>query len=249
MKKEAAAELWSLQEKLPRKRGATIGLSKAFFELGDYYRSHMLVLRKYERYLEAPQEGTPEDLWRLAYPQAYWSHIIFYTRKYNQDPYFIAAIMREESQFNTEALSPTGARGLMQVMPSTGAMAARQIDMSGFNAAKLLDADTVINIGTWYIGYLMKRFKGDLFFAAAAYNAGPDAVAAWIKKKGTGRDRDEFVESIPFMETRGYVKKVLRNYAEYRRIYSRISEIVPLVPILPVEVTGPSISRGETKKP
>ena len=84
MKKEAAVELWSLQEKIPRKLGATIGLSKAFFELGDYHRSYMLVTRKYERYLEAPQGGTPEDLWRLAYPQAYWDHIISHAKKYTR---------------------------------------------------------------------------------------------------------------------------------------------------------------------
>ena len=111
MKKEAAVELWSLQERIPRKLGATIGLSKAFFELGDYHRSYMLVTRKYERYLEAPQGGTPEDLWRLAYPQAYWDHIISHAKKYNQDPYFIAAVMREESQFKSDALSSTGATG------------------------------------------------------------------------------------------------------------------------------------------
>jgi soluble lytic murein transglycosylase len=67
----------------------------------------------------------------------------------------------------------------------------------------------------------MKRFRGDALFAAAAYNAGPEAVSAWLNKNGTGAERDEFVESIPFSETRGYVKKVLRNYAEYRRIYGK----------------------------
>jgi soluble lytic murein transglycosylase len=81
-----------------------------------------------------------------------------------------------------------------------------------------------INIGTWYIGHLMKRFKGDALFTAAAYNAGPEAVSAWLNKNGHGMERDEFVESIPFSETRGYVKKVMRNYAEYKRIYSRTAQ-------------------------
>jgi soluble lytic murein transglycosylase len=221
MKKEAAAELSLLSARLPRKRGALLGLSKTFFELGDYYRSLMLVLTNYERTLDGKAGDTPQDFWLLAYPQGYWDSIVSYSRKYGQDPYFIAAIIRAESQFHAEALSPAGARGVMQVMPATGAWVAQMIRAPGFDANKLFDSDTAINIGTWYIGHLMKRFKGDALFTAAAYNAGPEAVSAWLAKNGQGAERDEFVESIPFSETRGYVKKVMRNYAEYKRIYGR----------------------------
>ena len=249
MKKEAAGELWSLQEKTPRRgRGTLIGLSKAFFELGDYYRSYMLVVRKYDRYLESPKDNTPEDVWRLVYPQAYWESIIAYAQKYRQDPYFIAAIIREESQFNAQALSPAGARGVMQVMPPTGSAVAKQIKLRGFNAQQLYDADTVINIGTWYVSSLMKRFKNDPLLVAAAYNAGPEAVASWIRKNGNARDRDVFVESIPYSETRGYVKKVLRNYAEYKRIYGRSTSITPLTPLLMLENEG-SVVGGESSTP
>ncbi|HUK99296.1 MAG TPA: tetratricopeptide repeat protein [Nitrospirota bacterium] len=249
MKNEAAIELWSLQGKIQHQRGALIGLSKAFFELGDYYRSLMLVLKRYERYLEAPKEDMPEDLWRLAYPQAYWERIITYARRYNQDPYFIAAIMREESQFKIDALSPAGARGLMQVMPATGARVAQQIKILGFNGSKLYDVDIGINIGTWYVGYLMKQFKGDYLFVAAAYNAGPEAVASWIKKNKDNRDRDVFVESIPFMETRGYVKKVLRNYAEYKRIYGAPIAAVQTAPLFPVDIVAPGTAYEKIMSP
>jgi soluble lytic murein transglycosylase len=221
MKKEAAADLWYLQDRLPRKRGTLIGLSKAFFELGDYYRSLILVLRNYERYLEGGRPQVPADLWQLAYPQGYWDSIVAYSRKYGQDPYFIAAIIREESQFREEALSPAGARGVMQVMPATGEWIASAIRLQRFDKTRLFESDTAINLGTWYIGHLMKRFKNDPLLAAAAYNAGPAAVAGWIGSNGTGASREEFVESIPFSETRGYVKKVLRNYAEYKRIYGK----------------------------
>jgi soluble lytic murein transglycosylase len=220
MKKEAAAELSLLSARLSRKRGALLGLSKTFFELGDYYRSLMLVLTNYERYLDGKAGDTPQDFWLLAYPQGYWDSIVSYSRKYGQDPYFIAAIIREESQFHAEALSPAGARGVMQVMPATGAWVAQMIRVPGFDPNKLFDSDTAINIGTWYIAHLMKRFKGDALFTAAAYNAGPEAVSAWLARS-RGTERDEFVEYIPFSETRGYVKKVMRNYAEYKRIYGR----------------------------
>ncbi len=93
--------------------------------------------------------------------------------------------------------------------------------LPGFDPAKLFEADTAINIGTWYISSLMKRFNGDPILVAAAYNAGPEAVQTWISKNGYHGERDVFVESIPYFETRGYVKKVLRNYAEYRRIYGK----------------------------
>jgi len=223
MKNEAAQELWALQGKIPQQRGILIGLSKAFFELGDYYRSLQLVLRHYERYLERPTDGTPEDIWLLAYPQGYWETIQSYARKYDQDPFFIAAIIREESQFSSDALSQAGARGLMQVMPATGEWVAKRIKLNGFDNGKLFDPDMGINIGTWYISFLMKKFKGDPLLAAAAYNAGPDAVTAWLGKYGYSGERDAFVEAIPFPETRGYVKKVLRNYGEYKRIYGKTS--------------------------
>lgn len=221
MKKEAAAELWSVQVKKTRKRGMRLGLSKALFELGDYYHSYMLIATAYERFLDSSALETPEDLWRLAYPRAYWDSIVAYARKYKQDPYFIAAIMREESQFKFDALSSAGARGLLQVMPSTGSRVARRINMRGFNSEKLYEPDTVINIGTWYVSQLMKQFKNNPLLVAAAYNAGPAAVSSWLSRVKNIPDHDEFVEAIPYKETRGYVKKVIRNYEEYRRIYGK----------------------------
>jgi len=248
MKTEAAAELWSLQEKIPRKRGGLLGLSKAFFELGDYYRSLILVLRNYERYLEGSVRETSEDFWLLAYPQGYWETILSYSRKYGQDPYFVAAIIRQESQFHSQALSHAGARGVMQVMPATGEWVAQSIRLRGFDRSKLFDSDTGINIGTWYISHLMKRFKGDLLLVSAAYNAGPEAVLSWLGKNGRDADRDEFVESIPFSETRGYVKKVLRNYSEYKRIYGKTTPAGTLTPLYSGSELAPLFMREEVKK-
>jgi len=227
MKKEAAAELWLLQELLPGRYGALIGLSKAFFELGDYHSSLIIVLRSFDRQLERPSSRLPEDLWLLAYPQGYWQSIVSSAKRNGLDPYFVAAIIREESQFRSEALSPAGARGVMQVMPATGEWIARTTGIGDFDRMKLYDAEMNITIGTWYLSYLMKRFKNDLYLVSAAYNAGPEVVAAWAgAAKGTA-DPVLFVETIPYRETRGYVKKVLRNYAEYRRIYGRADLAAP----------------------
>lgn len=228
MKKEAAAELWSLQKLLPGRYGAIIGLSKAFFELGDYHSSLITVLRSFDRHLERPSSRMPEDLWLLAYPQGYWQTIVSAARRYGLDPYFVAAIIRQESQFSSAALSPAGARGVMQVMPATGAWIAKMTGMRDFERAKLYDVDMNIGIGTWYLSYLLKRFKNDLYLVSAAYNAGPEAVAAWARINRGAVDPDVFVEAIPYRETRGYVKKVLRNYAEYRRIYGGTDLAAPL---------------------
>ncbi len=249
MKTEAAAELWSLHDRVPRKRGLLLGMSKTFFELGDYYRSLILVLRNYDSYLDGEARQTPEDFWLLAYPQGYWDSIAAYSRKYGQDPYFVAAIIREESQFHAEALSPAGARGVMQVMPATGERIARTIKMRGFDQSRLFDPDTAINLGTWYISYLMRRFRGDPLFVAAAYNAGPEAVTAWLSRKGRDSERDEFVESIPYSETRGYVKKVLRNYAEYKRIYGKTSQKMSPAPVGPESITESTASDAELRTP
>lgn len=235
LRKDAAAELRSLQDLMPKRRGALLGLSKAYFELGDFYNSLIVVLRNFDRRLERPSSRLPDDLWLLAYPQGHWQSITAAARRQGVDPYFVAAIIREESQFRPDALSPAGARGVMQVMPATGAWIARLTGIRDFDRAKLFDAETNISLGTWYLAHLLKRFKGDLVLVSAAYNAGPDAVSGWVGKNGPAMEKDAFVERIPFMETRGYVKKVLRNYAEYRRIYG--------TSVQPAVATGSSETR------
>ncbi len=247
MKKEAATELWSLQELLPGRYGARIGLSKAFFELGDYHSSLITVLRSFDRLLERPSSRIPEDLWLLAYPQGYWQSIVSAAKRNGLDPYFVAAIIREESQFRSEALSPAGARGVMQVMPATGEWIARMTGIRDFDRAKLYDADTNISIGTWYLGYLMKRFKNDLYLVSAAYNAGPEVVTTWAGAGSGAADPVLFVETIPYRETRGYVKKVLRNYAEYRRIYGRTDLAAPLPLSGPADQGAGGIRTGDIR--
>ncbi len=230
MKQEAADELAALMHSGSLPRGTIIGLSKAYAALGDYSRSLRLVLDHYAQRLDAPRKGTPPDLWLLAYPQGYWDDVVAAARRFGQDPYFIAAVIRAESKFSPKALSPAGARGVMQIMPDTGAWAAARLKMHGFDRQRLFESDTGIAIGTWYLARLMKRFHGDPLLAAAAYNAGPDAVASWIGPDGAIGERDVFIESIPYTETRSYVKKVLRNYAEYRRLYGQAAGTLALAP-------------------
>jgi soluble lytic murein transglycosylase len=131
----------------------------------------------------------------------------------------VAAVIREESAYDPRAVSSVGAIGLMQLMPDTGRWVARRIglDLPGKDA--LYNPETNIRLGASYLSFLLEQFEGNFVYAIAAYNAGSGAVDRWITSFGS-RDQDEFIESIPYRETRNFVKRVLRSLGEYRRISS-----------------------------
>jgi len=130
---------------------------------------------------------------------------------------FSMAIARQESAWNPKVRSPVGASGLMQVMPGTAKDTVRMFNIVGYsNPAQLLDPLTNINIGTAYLQHVFGRFENNRIFAAAAYNAGPGRVNTWLRNSAGRIDAIAFVESIPFSETRGYVKNVLAYDAYYR---------------------------------
>ncbi len=200
-----------------------------------YYAKHQMgdfreALRFAEaRYLPAVSDGTLSEfdykVWQLAFPRGFWSHVIRYSVEYDLDPYFVLAIIREESRFNSTTLSWARAHGLMQIIPSTGRGVARLIGLRPYYTYRLFEPETNIRMGCYYLSSLMKRFNGNPYYAAAAYNGGPLRVKAWLGKWereiGGDVDLDEFVERIPFSETRRYVQKVMYSYNEYKRIYDR----------------------------
>ncbi|GEM_PF-891557 len=155
---------------------------------------------------------------RLHYPQAYRSLLFQNSRRYGVPFAFAWSIMRTESHFRKRATSWVGARGLMQIMPSTGRKIARRIGMRPFHSGMLYTPKVNVRMGCWYLGELLKKFEGNVMLAAASYNAGPHRVAAWLTFQ-QDLDADEFVEEIPFRETRRYVKKVFRTYILYNFLY------------------------------
>ena len=134
-----------------------------------------------------------------------------YSKKYGIDPYLIFALIREESLFNPLAKSWVGAKGLMQLMNKTANSLDRELKIK----SNLFNPEDNINLGTFYLMKLMKRFDNNIPSVLAAYNGGPHNVELW-RKRFTGVDDDEFVENIPFKETNGYVKRVLRSYYYYK---------------------------------
>ena len=127
--------------------------------------------------------------------------------------------MTVESSYNPWAISRAGARGLMQVMPHTGALVAQGLGWADFGIAKLYEPELTIEMSAWYFHQLLKKFNGQLPLAIAGYNAGPHRVAWWLGRKDP-MPLDEFIEEIPFDEAREYTKKVLRYLALYRLIYT-----------------------------
>jgi soluble lytic murein transglycosylase len=159
--------------------------------------------------VQAPEEA-PIFIQRLYYP------IYFEDEALHVDPALLAAIIRQESLFELSAHSPAGARGLMQVMPGTGEYVAARSGFDNFNVDQLWLPFISVKLGSWYINQQLGIFADNQFAALAAYNAGPGNVLAWIE---TSDDLDIFVESIPFRESRLYVRKIYVNLAAYRRIY------------------------------
>ena len=158
-------------------------------------------------------------LWEYAYPRAYSSFVTKYSKQLDVPSELVWGIMRAESIYKKDVISPVGALGLMQVMPGTGMKIAEMMNEKNFNPRTLLEPETAVKIGARYLKRLDKKFDGNIPLVAAAYNAGPHRVGAWLMNFGN-LDVDEFVEHIPFLETRNYVKKVVSNFQVYSVLYS-----------------------------
>jgi len=142
-------------------------------------------------------------------------------------PGYAMAISRQESDWNPKARSPVGASGLMQIMPATAAHTVKMYDIPGYsNTSQLLDPETNIQIGTQYLEYVYQQFDQNRIFASAAYNAGPGRVRSWLKTSAGNLDAVAFIETIPFSETRGYVKSVLAYDAYYRYFMGKPDKIL-----------------------
>ncbi|WP_048308228.1 transglycosylase SLT domain-containing protein [Halomonas sp. PR-M31] len=143
--------------------------------------------------------------WR--FPKAYQDSFLRWGETTGVDPFLLMGIARRESAFNNEAISPVGARGLMQLMPGTAALVSRQIGSANPSLEGLFDPEVNIRLGSTYIRDMLKRYRGNRLAATAAYNAGPGRVDRWLRESPD--EFDLFVESIPFRETRDYVQAVL----------------------------------------
>ncbi len=151
------------------------------------------------------------------YPLRYEREIERTAGKHDIDPYLLAAVIYEESKFEPTARSRVGARGLMQIMPETGDWIVGKMGLPGFRPSDLDDPALSIRIGGWYIAYLRKKY-GNMDLALAAYNAGDQNVDKWLRRH-RGEPVSEVLRSIPFPETRDFVRDVKSTTGQYRSLY------------------------------
>jgi soluble lytic murein transglycosylase len=169
-------------------------------------------------YLSMPFESAPLKFWQMLFPLPYKDDVVRNAKSHDLDPYSVAALIRQESEFNPGARSRANAYGLMQLILPTGRLMGRQQGISVASSRTLLDPTVNIQLGTQYLRGQLNNWNGDWVETLAAYNAGPGRVREWLTW-GTYREPAEFVESIPFTETREYVQAVLRNADMYRIVY------------------------------
>jgi len=158
-------------------------------------------------------------LWEYTYPKAYSAYVQKYAKEFSIPTELVWGIMRAESHYKRDVISPVGALGLMQVMPVTASKISGFLGEKDFQTKLLLTPDPAIKIGSKYLQRLMKKFEGNIALVAASYNAGPHRVKSWTARFGQ-LDLDEFIEHIPYLETRNYVKKVMTNFNVYSRLYN-----------------------------
>jgi soluble lytic murein transglycosylase len=195
-----------------------LALAELYADAGEFNRPQRLVVDAYQETLaRAPIAGSLE-LWWHAWPAPFFDEVRDATRsRAHVDPALVYAIMREESGYRPEVLSVSGARGLLQLMPETAEKVALAEAMTGFAADDLFVPQVNIALGSAYLEELFARFGGRPSAAIGSYNAGPHRVAQWLD--GDALEDDEWVEAIPYDQTRAYVKRVLRSIQAYRVLY------------------------------
>lgn len=177
-------------------------------------------------YLYMPLDEAPVEFWQLAFPLPYRASIQQHSYEESLDPFLVAALIRQESEFNAKVISHANAYGLMQLLPTTGRQLARHFGIRRFNTTQLLLADRNIQLGTYFFRNLLNSCGGQMELALASYNAGPGRANLW-RSWGPFREPAEFIETVPFHETRGYIQIVLRNADVYRRLYAGSVPDVP----------------------
>jgi soluble lytic murein transglycosylase len=193
-------------------------MARVYQDLGRYDRGIQIMKRSTPNYFAVDIPDLPRSYWEALFPKAYWSDLRKYSVLNGLDPYLVASLVRQESEFNVLALSHANAVGLMQLLPKTGKSVAKQVKLKGYSAPQLFTPGVNLQLGTRYFKEMVDRYNGQFEYALAAYNAGTDRVGDWLGQ-GHYRDPQEFVESIPFTETREYVQAILRNANVYRQLY------------------------------
>lgn len=215
---DATGELAAAAQRAPTQYRAAVGaiLSQRYAQQGEVGRG-IAMAEDVRDLAGGAGHGLPLILWQALYPQPFWEIITKAASRTGADPYLVAGVIREESRFDPRAVSPANAYGLMQLLAGTAKGAARLAGVPSPSIQGLFDPQTNVMLGCVVLQELVVRYnRVDL--ALAAYNAGMGSVSQWQSKRG-GLDPEIFVEEIPFLETRNYVKTVMQSAAMYKWLY------------------------------
>jgi len=192
--------------------------AEIFTSYGETMRALQAMKHSGISFFSLPLDQVPTVYWKVLFPQPYWSELVANSQKNGLDPYLVASLIRQESEFNAGVVSYANAYGLMQLLPSVGKAMAKKDGIKGFSTNQLLNPTINLQLGTTNLRLVLDRFGGQQEYALAAYNAGDVPVRQWMAV-GSYKDIAEFVESIPYTQTRDYVQAILRNREIYRALY------------------------------
>ena len=190
---------------------------KLFYEMGETAAGYRLA-RQFQNNIDRRRlMAPPIDVLHFLYPIPYKDQVNFHSGE-RIDPFFVYSVMRQESIFNFEIMSPAGACGLLQIMPATGKMLAEKEGLGNFEPIQLFNAYMNIRLGVRYLVDLKAEYNNDYMYVLGNYNAGPKPTKRW-QAAGEGKTWDIRAEEISYWETRDYVKRVMGNYWIYQEIY------------------------------
>ncbi len=225
-------ELTEARKTAPTSPSINMALARHYRNKGDNVSALLALAKSYPDYSQMFPEEMGREEWDIFYPHMAWDQIAAWSKQRNLDIYNVAGLIRQESVFNPRARSSANAYGLMQLLIPTAQLTARKFGTIGtITAESLYQPALNIELGTAYMREQLDRF-GRIEFMAVAYNAGPGRVPQWRAQLPI--EMDEFVEAIPFRETRGYVQGIIRNSAQYRRLYEEDGTFRPNVGTRPV---------------
>ncbi|HYC58194.1 MAG TPA: transglycosylase SLT domain-containing protein [Thermoanaerobaculia bacterium] len=214
----AAREMKVLAGKYSSNPGVQFMLADVYVRGGEPFKANTVLQRQFRSFVRHGGANIPPRFWQILFPLAYWETLQAEAQRRGVDPYLLASITRQESGFEPSTVSNAGAVGLMQIMPEEASRIATAGGLGSVTRGDLFVPERNIAVGAAEYAQKLQAMNGNHVLAIASYNAGEKAVGTWLEKTPID-DLDLFVESIPYAETRLYVKTVTRNRFEYRRIY------------------------------
>lgn len=216
----ALADLDALPRSKRSSPGVTYLRARAAYGAEKYRQAYDILASRFRGYMLRPPPGAPKDFVEIAFPRVHFERIVATAARHSIDPYLVWAVIRQESMYDSDAVSPAGALGLMQVTPRATEHGKNRRITPAKAIAEILEPSNNLEYGIGILASNLNSFDGRLVPAIASYNADIRKVKQWVRRNGN-LEEDEFIEMIPYSETRLYVKKILAGYKAYRFLHKR----------------------------